>query len=179
MKKLTKIMLASSLSATMLLGATTAVPNAEYAQAATQTQQPYYTYEGVFNYKNNDALKDPTFYNALKHGNFKYEGLKVGESTFQDVQKALGKDMKQYYHEKGIKYYEKNDIIIGIKDGKLVDLTLLVDKVQNSSQDMAKHVKLGEIYETDSTYVAFYRGNSIVIKSKALGKKAVSSPQNA
>ncbi|MFO3688740.1 immunodominant staphylococcal antigen IsaB family protein [Staphylococcus felis] len=171
MNQFSKIMLATSLSATMMLGAVTVTQSDDSAQAATQYQKPYYTYKGVFNYQDNNALRDKTFYNALKNDNFKYENLKVGESTQEDVENALGSNLKKYYQEKGITYYERNDIIVGIKDGKLVDLTLLVDKVKNSSQDMASHVKKGEVYDTDSTYVAFYRGNSIVIKSKTISQK--------
>lgn len=168
MKPISKVVLATGLSAGMLFGGVSGIQSDQPAHAATQQEQPHYSYEGTFNYKNNDALQDQNFYNALKHNNFNYEGLKVGQSTLQDVKNVFGNDLRKYYQEKGITYYEQNDIIIGIKDGKLVDLTLLVDKVNNSAEDMAKHIDNGEIYRTDTTNVAFYYGNSVVIKDKSL-----------
>lgn len=168
MKQMTKVAIAASLSLGTLLGATnvTGIVNGD-AHAATAQQSPYYTYHGLFNYKDNHALDDNNFYRALKYDNFKYEGLKVGASTYDDVKKALGQDLKKYYAKKGVTYYEKNDVIVGIdSQNKLVNLTFKVDKVNHSDQSIRKHVKSGEIYDTKTTLVAFYPGNSIVIKAK-------------
>ncbi|WP_086428728.1 immunodominant staphylococcal antigen IsaB family protein [Staphylococcus cornubiensis] len=168
MNQVTKVAVAATLSLGTLLGATagTGALNTE-ANAATEQQTPYYTYKGLFNFKSNNALEDKNFYRALQHDNFKYDGLKVGQSTFDDVKKAVGNDVKKYYQEKGVTYYEKNDVIFGIdSQGKLVNLTLLIDKVSHSDQSVRDHVKQGEIYDTKTTQVAFYSGNSIVIKAK-------------
>lgn len=168
MNQMTKVVIATSLSVGTLLGATSVGAQLPTdAHAATAQKAPYYTYKGVFNYKSNNALEDKNFYQALKADNFKYEGLKVGQSTRADVEKVLGKDLKKYYAKKGITYYEKNDVIIGIDDhNKLVNLTLLVDKVEHSDKAIRDHVKSGEIFDAKTTQVAFYPGNSIVIKAK-------------
>ncbi|PCF66012.1 hypothetical protein B5C02_09900 [Staphylococcus pseudintermedius] len=168
MNQVTKIAVATTLSLGTLLGATAGASAIHAdAHAATEQQTPYYTYNGLFNFKGNKALEDKNFYRALQHDNFKYEGLKVGQSTFADVKKAVGNDVKKYYEEKGVTYYEKNDVIFGIdSEGKLVNMTLLIEKINHSDKYVRDHVKQGEIYDTKTTHVAFYSGNSIVIKAK-------------
>ncbi|ARJ51015.1 hypothetical protein CD134_07035 [Staphylococcus lutrae] len=168
MKQLTKIGIVASLTLGSLLG-TSAVGNTQLtnAHAASAQQTPYYTYSGLFNYSGNATLDNAYFYKALQHDNFKYEGLKVGTSTYDEVKKALGNGLKKYYVSKGVTYYEKNDVIVGINSkNQLVNLTLLIDKVNHSAQSIRKHVKEGEIYDAKTTQVAFYPGNSIVIKAK-------------
>ncbi|EGQ3157960.1 hypothetical protein H0726_000998 [Staphylococcus pseudintermedius] len=168
MNQVTKIAVATTLSLGTLLGATAGASAIHAdAHAATEQQTPYYTYNGLFNFKGNKALEDKNFYRALQHDNFKYEGLKVGQSTFADVKKVVGNDVKKYYEEKGVTYYEKNDVIFGINsEGKLVNMTLLIEKINHSDKSVRDHVKQGEIYDAKATHVAFYSGNSIVIKAK-------------
>lgn len=58
-------------------------------------------------------------------------------------------------------------MIVGFDhNDKLVNLTLRINHIKNSDKSIEKHVKKGEIYNAKTTQVAFYPGNSIVIKAK-------------
>ncbi|UEX89997.1 immunodominant staphylococcal antigen IsaB family protein [Staphylococcus ratti] len=168
MKNITKTLLVTGLSVGLLVGATGASGQSfDNAHAATAHQTPYYTYNGQFNIPNNNALDDNNFYRGLKADHFIFNGLKVGEVTKADVFKNLGSGFKRYYGEKDLTFYEKNGIIVGFDHkGKLVNLTLRINHIKNSAKLIEKHVKKGEIYNTKTTQVAFYPGNTIVIKAK-------------
>ncbi|MCD8904394.1 hypothetical protein K2V56_02800 [Staphylococcus chromogenes] len=169
MKNISKTLLATGLSVGVLVGATSVTGQGfDQAHAATAQQQtPYYTYKGLFNIPNNNALEDNNFYAGLKADQFIFNGLKVGESTKADVFKALGSDFKKYYGKKNLTFYEKNGVIVGFDhNDKLVNLTLRINHIKNSDKSIEKHVKKGEIYNAKTTQVAFYPGNSIVIKAK-------------
>ncbi|NHM74541.1 hypothetical protein G8Y85_03750 [Staphylococcus sp. 11007852] len=168
MKNISKTLLATGLSVTMLVGAGAVSQGSDTAHAATsQPQTPYYTYNGQFNIPNNNALEDKNFYAGLKADQFIFNGLKVGQSTKADVFKALGSDFKKYYGKKDLTFFEKNGVIVGFDhNNKLVNLTLRINHIKNSTTSIEQHVKKGEVYNTKTTEVAFYPGNSIVIKAK-------------
>ncbi|WP_274311950.1 immunodominant staphylococcal antigen IsaB family protein [Staphylococcus hyicus] len=169
MKNISKTLLATGLSVTMLLGAKGAVSQGvDTAHAATsQHQTPYYTYNGQFNIPNNHALEDQNFYAGLKADQFTFNGLKVGKSTKADVFKALGSDFKQYYGKKDLTFFEKNGVIVGFDhNNKLMNLTLRINHINHSAKSIESHVKKGEVYHAKTTEVAFYPGNSIVIQAK-------------
>ncbi|QLK86873.1 hypothetical protein [Staphylococcus sp. 17KM0847] len=168
MKKYVKVLVATGLSAGVLLG-TVATSNAVdgTAQAAKEMKKPYYSYKGVFNHKSNDALKDKYFYQALKADNFKYEGLKVGESTKADMEKAWGKDVKSDGVEGGITYYTQNGVILGFDaNDKLVDLALRVNEIKDNEKDIKAHVNSEGFYDAGMTQVSFFPGDVIVITAK-------------
>ncbi|NJH86021.1 immunodominant staphylococcal antigen IsaB family protein [Staphylococcus agnetis] len=168
MKNISKTLLATGLSVGMIVGVTSAVSHSTEAQAAsTQSQTPYYKYNGQFNIPNNNALEDKNFYAGLMADQFIFNGLKVGQSTKADVFKALGSDFKKYYGKKDLTFFEKNGVIVGFDhNNKLVNLTLRINHIKNSTTSIEQHVKKGEVYNTKTTEVAFYPGNSIVIKAK-------------
>ncbi|MCS4485734.1 immunodominant staphylococcal antigen IsaB family protein [Staphylococcus americanisciuri] len=168
MNKYIKALVTTGVTAGLLLGG---VSVANAAQEKTQTekapQKPYYSYKGVFNFKDNKALKDKYLYQALAADNFKYEGLQVGKSTKADADKALGKDLKAVSSENGISFYKKGDVILGFdKTDKLVDLVLLVDKVKDNEKDIKAHVNKEGFYDAGATQVSFFPGDNILINAK-------------
>ncbi|UXR69532.1 MULTISPECIES: hypothetical protein [unclassified Staphylococcus] len=169
MNKYMKVLVATGVSAGLLLGGVTLSDVTDQtAQAAKEeSQKPYYNYKGTFNHKENDALKDKYFYQALAADNFKYEGLKVGQSTKADMDKVLGKNVKMIGTEAGISYYETNDVILGFDNNqKLVDLVLKVEKIKDSQKDIQEHVDRQEFYDADTTQVAFFPDEVIAITAK-------------
>ena len=169
MNKYIKALVATGVSAGLLLGGVSAVGATDQtAHAETKApQKAHYSYKGVFNYKDNDALKDKYFYQALAADNFKYEGLQVGKSTKADADKALGKGLKAVGAENGITFYEKNDVVLGFsKDGQLVDLVFLIDKVRDNEKDIKAHVNKDAFYDAETTQVSFFPGDAIVINKK-------------
>lgn len=169
MNKYMKMLVATGVSAGLLLGG---VSVSYAADKSTHTdkkaeQKPYYSYKGTFNHKNNDALKDKYFYQGLAADNFKYEGLKVGQSTKADMDKALGKNVKSIGTEAGIAYYEKNDVILGFdKNQKLVDLVLKIEKIKDNKKDIQKYANKEAFYDTDTTQVSFFPNEVITISAK-------------
>ena len=169
MKNISKTLLATGLTIGVLASTMSVTGQGfDQAHAATaQHQTPYYTYNGLFNFSNNKTLEDSNFYAGLKADHFIFNGLKVGESTKADVFSSLGDGFKKYYGKKELTFYEKNGVIVGFdhKD-KLVNLTLRINHIKDSAKSIEKHVEKGEIYDTKTTLVAFYPGNTIVIKAK-------------
>lgn len=168
MNKYVKALVATGVSAGLLLGGVSVADAApQKAHTEKAPQKVHYSYKGVFNHKDNTALKDKYFYQALAADNFKYEGLQVGKSTKADADKMLGKDLKVVGDENGITLYEKNDVVFGFdKDGKLVDLVLFVDKVKDNEKDIKAHVNKEAFYDTETTQVSFFPGDVIVINYK-------------
>ncbi|UXR78261.1 MULTISPECIES: hypothetical protein [unclassified Staphylococcus] len=169
MNKYMKMLVATGVSTGLLLGG---VSVSYAADKSTQTdkkveQKAYYSYKGTFNHKNNDALKDKYFYQGLAADNFKYEGLKVGQSTKADMDKALGKNVKSIGTEAGIAYYEKNDVILGFdKNQKLVDLVLKIEKIKDNKKDIQKHVDEEAFYDAGTTQISFFPNEVITITAK-------------